>query len=698
MPSPIAGAGGGVLTPGTSPPLRGPGERLAGPGMGGPGYGATIWPSWGVIPGAAIRLPLVLTPGIGPNGPGPIDSRLPETSVGARSSVPYSYTNGYATPNGVTGFIGPAAGSLRLPIAWYVRSGGSNLNGGTSTSLTPDRTGTDGVINATTTFTSATAAFTSADVGKGIAVGNGGNQTNHYKIATVVDSTTIRFDRINAGSSSGRTWSIGGAWADIRAALSDINGNNLDQGSPVATGDTVYVGAGTFRNVTAFSAANNWPAAFAAFNGVISIVGDVTGHFTGDAGMVQLTAYTTNDKTAPSSTVLMNLGGKSNLVFSNIMFVGGNAIMISGTTLTSQNISFVDCALALGHQASQQFISLTTSYGTSLNWLFNRCHFFANGSSTSSSLFTLPQGPTNHYDVNVIFQNCSIIGVGGSFIRVQGSGSGNGLGGGIKAWNCFGLSNESAFLTTLIGAVSTVFPCQMYNSFWITGPGVILNAGTAGQIIEDYNVLVSNSPRVNVNIGIHSVSDGSYAPLFHFGQERIWGGLPRAFGEPMANSPLLGFGNNGQTNYDLFNRPRPAGGGIALPAAGALERSNTAVQVQSPVPPSGTNSWQFTGPAYQDFAVAVDTTPTTFSISVQRDSSYSSYPNAPQNAPSIQILSNASIGVTGQEVADTSPPAQWNTLTCAAFTATAIGIVTVRIHSYDGSGVSNVQFSDFAAA
>ena len=37
--------------------------------------------------------------------------------------------------------------------------------------------------------------------------------------------------------------------------------------------------------------------------------------------MVQLTAYTTNDKTAPLATTLLNLNGKLNLVFSNIMFV-----------------------------------------------------------------------------------------------------------------------------------------------------------------------------------------------------------------------------------------------------------------------------------------------------------------------------------------------------------------------------------------
>ena len=68
----------------------------------------------------------------------------------------------------------------------------------------------------------------------------------------------------------------------------------------------------------------------------------MTGQYTGDAGMVQLTAYTTNDKTAPSATTLLNLNGKSNLAFSNIMFVGGSATMLTASTVTSQNIAFLD--------------------------------------------------------------------------------------------------------------------------------------------------------------------------------------------------------------------------------------------------------------------------------------------------------------------------------------------------------------------
>jgi hypothetical protein len=100
-------------------------------------------------------------------------------------------------------------------------------------------------------------------------------------------------------------------------------------------------------------------------------------------------------------------------------------------------------------------------------------------------------------------------------------------------------------------------------------------------MIEDYNLISCVTARSSgPAVGAHSVSNGSYAPLMSLGQERIWGGLLRPFGEPLAGSPLLGFGNGGgQTPYDLYNRPRPAGGGaLPYPAVGALERGNTASQ------------------------------------------------------------------------------------------------------------------------
>src|SRR5262245_29685873 len=114
----------------------------------------------------------------------------------------------------------------------YVRKTGSDNNGGSSNTASADRTGTDGVTNGTTTFTSASASFTSGDVDKLInIVGKG-----RYRISAFTNSTTITLSG-SPSSGSSLTWNIGGALATIGAALTNAN-------AAITNGDTVWIGAG----------------------------------------------------------------------------------------------------------------------------------------------------------------------------------------------------------------------------------------------------------------------------------------------------------------------------------------------------------------------------------------------------------------------------------------------------------------------
>lgn len=635
--------------------------------------------------------PGILTPGRGPNGPGPFDFRRPATPI------PYGaagYGPGFCARDQGWGYAGPAAGSLRLPTDWYIRVGGSNLNGGSSASLTAERSGTDGILtNLSKTFQSATAAFTFADVGKGICAGG-----FRYKIVAVVDATHCTLDRNMTSTVSGQAWAIGGAWADPRAAIGDVAVNS-DTNGPVLSGDSVYIGAGVYR--VQCSPGTNWQP---AYNGVVSIIGDVTGQFTGDAGMVQQTMYLTNDKTLVSAGAnwTLSTGGtsraRSNLAFWNLYFVGGTSstifsagLPVAGWPVGSQNIFFTDCAFSPPPWSSDNVASITVAFGAAANWLFDRIQSYG-GQTGGFSVTALTGSAGNDYPVYVGFQNSWLYTTqNGGAISFGNTGTLTFKGGGLMLRNMtstgFGLLGVTAL------QLSTVIPSLVYNCLIVGLNSNGLNAGTLGQIIEDYNFILSATPRTNINAGPHSITGGTYAPLFHFGQERIWGALPRLFMEPMAGSPILGFGNDGgQTPYDLWNRPRP-GGGVAspLPAVGALERGSTAVQAQSPVPPSGTNVWQFTGPGYQDFLLPVSAVANGFSISVQRDAAYS--PGPGYTNPSVQMLPNATIGVAGQTVVDSGAAGGWNTLSLASFTPTGTGWVTIRIRSSDGTGGSVVSFA-----
>jgi hypothetical protein len=413
--------------------------------------------------------------------------------------------------------------------------------------------------------------------------------------------------------------------------------------------------------------------------------------------MVQLTAYTTNDKTAPSATTLLNLNGKSNMAFSNIMFVGGNATIVTATTATSQNITWRDCAWLMGFTANQVVVTATCGYQIPFNWLFDRC-LFTPSTVAQALVFTLTTGSgSQDYDANVLFENTLFIATGAtSTLRVTNSGVLAQKGGGIRARSCTLIGQEGGFMSTVAAQISTVFPSYVYDSF-LMGLGTLI-AGTLGQIVEDYNLIISNTPRTNITAGTHSISDGSYAPLFHFGQERIW--LPplfRAFGEPMAGSPLLGFGNDGaQTPYDLRGalNPRPAGGSSALPAVGALERADTFVTDPSPIG-TGTAPVKLTGPGYNDILWPVSASQVgqnrTITVKVQYDSNYS--PGTPGLYPAIELISKPQMGVGAQSVSTTAGHAgSPQTLTLAVFAPTAAGVLNIRLVSFDASGSSVVQW------
>lgn len=646
-----------------------------------------------------------MTPGRGPNGPGPIDMRQQIASVKiGSSSVPYGAFGSFAAFNsGVWGYIGPSADALRKPTAWYVRATGSNNNGGSSSGTAAERTGTDGsTTNGSLTFTSATGAFTPDDIGKGICIQNA--TFCYAKITAINSATSVQLSNPPSATAGSLSWSIGGAWADPRPFLNCTAFANTTCG--VQSGDTVYVGAGTYRQVYALGA--NWGAlwnasggttkkTFDSFNGRAAVVGDVTGQFTGDAGMVQLTAYTTNDKTAPSATTLLNLSGKSNLAFTNIQFTGGNAIAVTSTTTNSQNIVFRDCGM-IGYTATARaLVNYTGLANQAANWLIDRCHLWG-VTNTNAVVVTIPMSSLADYDINFVVTNCVCVGSSSNFVIQSGTGALTFSGGGIKTVGV-AFYGVGTYLITTAAKSSLVFPCTVTGSMLCAAAGAALSAGTSGHIVESYNLIYAATPRTNVAVGTGSVSDGSYANLFHFGQERIWAdpnGVPlfKPFGEPMQSSPLLGFGSRDPiaTNpLDLLGLPRPAGYGAALsqlPAVGALERHNNWTADPAPIG-DGSTPIKFTGPGDQAFIVPVPARPITVTVKVAWDAAYQGV------KPQLQLQANGSIGVEAQ-TATAVGSGTVETLTVGPFTPTAAGKqVVIRLRSNDLTGTSVVQADQF---
>jgi hypothetical protein len=456
----------------------------------------------------------------------------------------------------------------------------------------------------------------------------------------------------------------------------------------LASGDTAYLAPGVYKETVSVG--------ITSYTVETKIIGDLknsrgfktSGGVLVPPGLVSWTAYTTNDKTAPSSTTLLNLNGRDFITFENIVFVQGNAVLITSATTTATDIKFNDCTFIAAYQgAGGNLFSLTVGFGVAANWLLDRCRILKGGSVAFN--ISLTTGSGSDYDANIVIKNCLIVGGGSTFVSVGTIGTSAQEGGGVDVINCTYIAGGIA-LATGSSRISLTHPCTIYNCFLYVGANAI-NAAESGAILEDYNIIIGgSSPRTNVSAGSNSKSDGSYAPLIHLGQELVGGQFLQPFGLPIASSPLLAFGDNGGApTVDLLNRPRAAGGESTSKATGAYERHQTGKRETSTVR-TGSNAIVITGPGDHDFLVPVDNTSTTITVYARYDSNH-----ATTNKPQMKVLNGEEIGVSEATATMTAAVDTWEQLSLN-FTPTAKGVVTVRFISRSAAGNGKAFFDDFS--
>lgn len=458
------------------------------------------------------------------------------------------------------------------------------------------------------------------------------------------------------------------AWATIGKALG---------ASGIASGDTVYVGAGVYREILT--------VAMTSATVETKVIADLDGSQTGDAGLVRWTSYLTNDKTIPSASRCLSLSARDFLTFEGFHWVGGqNGIVdipTGSTDLTFRRCTFIPWA------NGEQCVSIVVAAGVTANLTFDKCTFLAKPrNAVDGSIQISLNRHTSDYNCGISFTNCAFYGSGGTYtIRVVPTGSGTGFGGGMVVNACSSWWATNSFVTADGADLATSIPITVTNCL-VWGGSSPVAATTLGQLTEDYNVLMFTGSRLNVTAGTHSISDGSYAPLFHTGHEVIAeSGALRPFGMPMADSPFLGYGGTGQPSVDILGASRPSGGQSPLTAVGAYERSNTFVKETGTVR-TGAYAISQVGPGYQDFDVAVDTVSTTVSAYVRWDATYAG------TKPRMQVLNGTEAGVADDTATATGSSGAWEQI-ALSFTPTAQGVVTLRFVSSDTNG-AGVMFVD----
>jgi hypothetical protein len=473
------------------------------------------------------------------------------------------------------------------------------------------------------------------------------------------------------GSDAAAGTSAGAAWLTIGKALGAAG---------IASGDTVYIGAGTYREVVTVAMTSAVAETF--------VIGDVDGVQTGDAGEVIWTAYLTNDTSAPSATALLTLSGRDFLTFRRLTMMS-SGVTVLATTTTSTDIKFQDCNLMVQPSSASIVINLTVGFGVAANWIIERC--WVRGGRTNGILVTLTRGTGSDYDANIVIRNCMVdYATNASLISITSTGAGSQEGGGVYIYNSTVLGSASSSSveglgTTITGSAFT-FPIQVRNCVLRGG----VTAGELGALVENYNHVVAATTHTNVTQGANTVTNTTYATMYSSSEARYVGTWPRNYGEPMTGSPYLGFGNDGTytSSEDIRGNPRPAGGASATKGIGAYERANTFAK-ETGTTRTGSNAISITGPGYQDFQLPVGTTSTTVTVYVRWDATYAG------TKPKMQVLNGTEAGVADATATATGSSGAWEQLSLN-FTPTSAGIVTIRLLSSDTNGGGKMIADDFA--
>jgi hypothetical protein len=481
------------------------------------------------------------------------------------------------------------------------------------------------------------------------------------------------------GNNSNNGTSPATAWLTIGKALAS--------GSPVTAGDTVYVGAGIYYEVitVAVSGASGNP---------ITVTADVDGAQTGDSGPVIWSNWigASGFSGAPSASAgtCLSTNAQDDLTFNGFTFIGGGSSTNLGDIVAGSFSAlrwiFNDCAFYGGKTTTSngQIIRLTydsQTNGGSAGWRWNRC-IFANASNNGITLINQTHATGNgnaDWDVDVEFRDCLFMLCNINIETLSGLAF---KGGGVRVIGCSG-AHATLLKTTGATGHSTTIPNVVKNCYaFSTSGGALIQGGATGQIIEDWNLLYSSSPRVNTASGTNSVTTATGLHITSFGtrlsplipESLLELGVPLYWGGTQITTDLWRKGHEGATasTVDNFNISRPSGGRSLNNASGAFEAHDVATTAtdQFDVAPS----LVLVGPSDHTLSLVLPMGTNTISIKVRYDTVHTS-----ATPPQVRILANGELGIADQTLTMTAAADTWETLTFSPITLPINGVIKLRL-------------------
>ena len=285
---------------------------------------------------------------------------------------------------------------------------------------------------------------------------------------------TIRYVGIGGNDSND-----GLSWANRKLTLNGV------EDTPVEAGDTVYVGAGTYRDAMTCDVDGS-------SGSPITYIGDTDGsHTDGTGGIVRITG-TASDELSYSTATLITCT-KSYRTFKNLL-VGqttSHGFKVAGSYVIIENCIFTD--VGTGKSYSPLYIEGTTNDAVTVR----NCIFFKGlNHPTYDACINFTNGSVVNPDSGSIVENCIFIGGyrGVHIIRW----------GDITVKNCTFFRCNTGVHANISATID--IPINVINSLFY-GCNTAIYSKVAGQMTEDYNNIdCCQTARGNVAAGANSTA------------------------------------------------------------------------------------------------------------------------------------------------------------------------------------------------
>lgn len=360
------------------------------------------------------------------------------------------------------------------------------------------------------------------------------------------------------GNDSNAGTSTGAAWLTVDKAA-----------NTVAAGDTVYIGAGVYRELVTMDTAGS-------SGSLITFVGDVTGAYTGDAGPVIISAFD-NDDAAATRAGCWNMNEKTFIVVRGLVLVGtsANGGYVIGNSTSVSNIAYEGCIIeqcsivglgtSINYNAYGIHLKLNNGVEPSTNGIIIRqCKIFG----SRCIFFDTTNNATAHVNLKAVVENCEI------YAESGGAGYGTFVSGTNNTYSVGGVTVRH---NTIYGGVSQAYhvyiknttnPVVIHNNLFMNGSNYHISAslGTLGAVVQSGNRFVASSTTESgYATDARSMFYGCFLPGFlaYHPFEFAHGWKPVGHWEPISVSgytdPAIGMGliENVAATTDIVNNPRP---------------------------------------------------------------------------------------------------------------------------------------------